>query len=870
MPPLPRFVVGTLRLVIPPRRRDEVISDLTDEYARMRQSGRARWWLLREWLSVLAAYTLAPIVDAWRAMPLWLRDVQLVLRGFRRGPIAALAAAALLSTGLLAVLLTSGLARTLLFRPVSATHGDAVRRLASVDRQGRTSLRFAYRELQQVEATFRSDAVVSAVHLAPAVIRAAGADTQTLVEVVDGEYFEVSGNSAILGRSLSATDDVPPARPAIVISEPFWRHRFDASPAVIGETVAVNGEAFTIVGVAAAAGSSSFLGASVDGWVPMLHADALLPRGWRSAPDNRLFNAFVLPRAAMPVAEARLSSAAITLSQLDAEYWRDRRLQLAAGRVLIGSQRTAVTTLGLVLAALAALILLASAFNISGVLLARATTLRRQVAIHLSIGSGRATILRRQMFEGALLGLAGSVLALALYAWLRTWFAEIAVLPTLALRLDLPLDPTLAAAVALAGLATGLILSAGPALWTTRLDLAEALRDGDVRGGTSSGIGRTRSWLVSAQLCLSLALIAGATSFVRTAASLAAADLGFDRAGLVAMDFDIEPTSPAMSELPQLAREALQRAEAMPGVVAAAMSNRAPVDESTPAIDVRADGPEGQLAGDVSVYLATAAYFDTVGVPIVRGRAFTRSEGADAGVVIVNEALAQRLWPDGDALERALYLERDRRTVRVVGIARNARYRSIAENGRPHVYLPTAPALSLTLLVRTEGNPRELLRGLQRELDAVGPGLVGFFPRTLDDHLAIQLLPARAAAGAATGLGALALLLSAVGLYGLVSWFVELRRREIGIRIAVGATSRQVRTLIVKQAMAAALPGIVCGLLVAIALGVTVRAALFGVAPADPVSLGAGVAVLAVVVACAAYVPGRRASQIDPGVVLRN
>lgn len=239
-------------------------------------------------------------------------------------------------------------------------------------------------------------------------------------------------------------------------------------------------------------------------------------------------------------------------------------------------------------------------------------------------------------------------------------------------------------------------------------------------------------------------------------------------------------------------------------------------------------------------------------------------------MAIVNETQAARLWPDGDALDRSLYLAGEGKTVRVVGIARNSKYRSLSELPQPHIYRPSPPTLGMTLLARTTGDPHETLRALQRMLDGVGPGVVGFFPRSLDDHLAIDLLPTRAVAAAAALLGTLALVLSAVGLYGLVSWFVELRRREIGVRLALGATAGHVRGLVVRQALSTALPGMIAGLLVSAGLAALARNALLNVGPLDPVALAAGAGSLSAVVMLAAYFPSRRAIRMDPVRALKD
>ena len=221
-------------------------------------------------------------------------------------------------------------------------------------------------------------------------------------------------------------------------------------------------------------------------------------------------------------------------------------------------------------------------------------------------------------------------------------------------------------------------------------------------------------------------------------------------------------------------------------------------------------------------------------------------------------------------LDRALVLPSETRTLRVVGVARDSKYRSLSEPPLPHIYRPVTPGFSLALLVRTQADPRRTMRAVQAALDGVGPGVVGFFPRTLDDHLAIDMLTTRAAARAAVTLGALALMLSGAGLYGIVMWFVEVRRREIGVRVALGASAADVRKLVVGQAALAAAPGLVIGVLMAMALTAFGQSLFIGIGAVDPVSLLQGIATLVVIVLAASYLPSRRATQVDPVIVLKD
>jgi predicted permease len=871
MPPLPRAVVWLVRAVVPQGRADTVLADLEDDYAAARARGAPRGWLVRETASLMASYVSARATRARDTFPLWVRDAQLVVRGLRRGKLAALAASALLAVGLAAVLVSAGLTEALLFRPVSTTHPDKLRRIISTDRAGRLFTRFSFIELQTIREHLQDAAEVGAVYLQPVVLRAANAHLQTMVEVVDGRYFELTGMTMVVGRGLMTHDERAGAPPVTVIADPLWRRHFDKSPGILGMNIQLNGATYTVVGVADTVGSSTFLGAGVDAWVPLAQADPLLNAGWRTNVADRWFTPFALPGRAEPEIDGRLEVAGQNLARTQTDPWRERTLRTIGATAMVGTQRSTAQMLTAVLVGLSLLILLASASNVGGVLLARAAVSARSAAIHMSMGAGRLAIARRQLLEGALIGFVAGAGAAALYAWARIELTEIALLPTLAFRLDLPFDGRIAVLAIGAGVITGLLLSIGPALGITRLDVTDALRDHGERSGASRRVSLARTVLVSAQVGLSLVLVVGATLFSRSLDALMSADIGLGREGLVAMDFDFEPAGLDHAARLGLGRQVLTRVGTLPGIDAVAMSNRAPIDQSTPIVPVALPGSDAGSLVDVTLYLATEGYFDTVGVPLLAGRPFTTVEASTAAdVVIVNQSLAARLWPDDEALDRALYLPREQLTVRVVGVARNSKYRELTETARPHIYRPSPPTLGLTLLARTAGDQREALRSIQRELDAIGAGLVGFFPRTLEDHLAVQLLPTRAAARAATALGTLALVLTTAALYALVSWFVLLRAREMSIRMALGASPRQVQRLVVRQAVVTAAPGLIAGTAVALAMGTVARSTLFGVSPYDPVALGAGIALLLTVVVIASYQPSIRATNLRPSTSLRH
>ena len=873
---LEKLVRSLLTRLLPARVANDAADDLLGEHRRIHESRgslRAAWFLVKESIGLMSSSIGAASARGLKSAVLWRRDAAHAMRSLRRRPWSMVGSTMMLAAGVAAVAASAGLATTLLFRPISGRYPDAVLRLASADLAGRTRLAFAEPELERIRDHLAGAAALAVSNLQPVVVRAGDSDIQTLAEVVGGRYFDIVGLDVLAGRPLVDSDGAAGAAAVIVISDTLWRDGFGRDPGAIGATLRLNGRAFTIVGIAGGSSTSSLLGSSVDAWIAVAHAEAMLDRDWRTNVERRWWNTIVhlAPAAGRAQLQVALERATTALAAQLPDGWRERRLITMPGTVITGNQRTAATSLSIVLAAFATLILLAAGANVGGLFLAAAAADRGRAAIQLAIGSGRASIVRRHLIEGAAVGATGGAIATGLYALIRRQLADVAVLPTLSLRLELPLNANFIVLMIGGGMLAGVLLALGPAVWMMRLDLANVLRDGSARHGGGAGLSAVRRILVAAQVAASIALLAGATLFARSVGALETLDIGFPRLGLLAMDFDLEPSAPAASMLPQLASEALARTASIPGVVAAAMASRAPIDASTPRLQVAVPGSQGRAIDDVTVYQVTETYFDTVGLPIVHGRPFSAREAErEDDVVIVNETLAARLWPDGDVLDRPLQLPSLDRTVRVVGVARDSKYRSLFDPALPHIYRPIGPGFSLALLVRTADEPRRTMLAVQHELDRVGPGVVGFFPRTLDDHLSIDMLTTRAAARAAATLGVLALLLSAAGLYGIVMWFVEARRREIGVRVALGATANDVRWLVVRQALNAAAPGLVIGLLMAIALTLFGRSLFVGIGTVDAASLAFASAALMAIVMISSYLPSRRATNVDPAIVLKD
>jgi predicted permease len=880
---LPRWLSAFVTASLPSRTSPVVLGDLAEDLARRQPDlgpAGARRWVIREAMSIVAAYHagrasawLSPMAVA-RALAqprgAW-RDFKQANRALWRNPGFAALASLTLGAGLATLIITLGFIETLVLRPLSPVQPETLRRIVSVDRTGRQALRVSNVERAHIQDQLAGTAMLGAASLQPVLVRFEETSFQTLAEVVSADYFDVLGASALHGRLLFRRDDVAGAAPVAVVSDSLWR-RFGRRPDLSGASLRVNGSPYTIVGVAHPVGTSSSFGASVDVWLPMAASDPIMNPGWRTRVDERWM--ILLTRLASsgdrPAADAALARARDHLARTIPDPWRERTLRTAPPTALVGSQRAMAVRLATLLAGLALLAVAAVCANLGALFFVRGAAARRAAAIRLSLGAARGTVLRQVLWEGVLVGLAASVLALALYGVARRALADVTILPTLSLRIGLPFGIEVVFVAAAAGLCAGVSLAIAPAWWLSRVQVARALRDqsGALTGG--AGQARVRRLLLAAQLAVALVLAVQAGVLARTLDRLAAADHGIASDRLLAMDFDVEPdASIGARSSADLAAEALARVRRMPGIAAAAMANRAPVDSSTPVVEVVASADRGELrVTDVTFYLATPGYFETVGVGIVLGRDFTDTD-VEQDVVVVNETLAERLWPRANPLDRALRLEPEGRSLRVIGIARNSRYRSLSEPPQPHLYRPTAPRFGLALLVRSVEPPAPSAAAVQRVLDAVGPGVQGFFPRTHSDHLAFDLLPVRAAAVAALIVGLVAAVLCLIGVYGLVSWLVQMRRAEIGVRMALGAAPRDIVGLIVGQGLRATAPGLIAGIVLAAAAARLTRGSVFGTMAADPTAYLGALLALTLVVILASWAPARRAAAIDPSVSLR-
>ncbi|MEQ9397759.1 MAG: ABC transporter permease [Longimicrobiales bacterium] len=700
----------------------------------------------------------------------------------------------------------------------------------------------------------------------------AGADAeQASVEMVTGNYFGVLGVRPAVGRLLGPDDDrAPGAHPVAVLGFDLWQRRFGADPAAVGRTVLVAGQPYEVVGVAPA----GFSGVEALGPAPDLFVPAMMAPGFRGELPfeawgwswiqaiGRLAEGvdYAEAVAAMDVVTDRLRRASDTNA--------DIRVLLAEGIGMAPEERAEAETMSLLLTAVALLVLLLTCANVANLFIARATTRQGEMGVRLALGAGRGRLARQLVTESVVLGLGAAAVAFVpLSLGAR---ALPSVLPY-TVSVSLAPDGRVLAMLVVLGVVSGVLFGAVPAVVAARRDLIGTLRASGTTGATRrSGI---RNGLVVLQIALSLGLLTGATLLGSSVRNAAAADPGFEPRGLLAVYVDLEGTGRYDRAQATAFGEALAReAASLPGVVSATVASRAPfLGGYTRSSRVPADRADDENASvEAEAVFVTGGYVETLGIPLLEGRTLEDPAREPEPVALVNEALARRFWPGESAVGKEL-AGGDGGPIRVVGVVADVQHRGLRAAPVPAVYQPLSESFTqrIALLVRTTGDPlavgpaaRELVAGLD-------PGLPVLATADVHGRMAASLGATRTLGTLVGAFAGLALVLAVVGLYGLVSFAVAQRVREMGIRLALGAGPDGLTRLVLRQAMALTGVGALAGVALALGVGRSLEGALFGVEASDPRALASATALLVAAAALAAWLPARRASRVDAMVSLR-
>src|SRR5687768_845443 len=697
---------------------------------------------------------------------------------------------------------------------------------------------------------------------------------------VTSNYFTILGVTAKLGRTLQVSDDTPSASPAVVISDEFWQSRFNSDPNIVGRTLKLNTQSYTIVGVT----ESSFRGLRLG----------LPPQFWLSMPAQEEFTSRerggrsidivgrLKPGVTLEQAQGQLTTIGARLAQAYPDTNRGifgrpdepRPITVVREGRLGPEGRQGVWRISILLFAVVGLVLLIACANVANLLLARASVRRREIAVRLAVGASRGRLIRQLLTESVLLALMGGVLGLLLTQWtaqsLPAFFPQRA-----AEGVDFSVDwRVLVFTLAVAAL-TGLIFGLVPALQSTRPDLVSSLKD-DAIGTSNQRFRRLglRDALVISQLALSLVLLISAALFVRSLRHAVNFDPGFAAENLVTASTDTSAARLNREQGQRFYEQMLERVRNVPGVSGATLSVVIPISGGGQRRNAVIEGYQPQPSEDMELNtnVIGEAFFRTMGIPIVRGRAFgPEDRPGGPGVAIVNEEFARRYF-NGDALGKRVQVESDSGYLEIVGVARTAKYRNLREEPLPFIYLPLSQNYQpdMTLMVRTERDPASLLGTLRNEMNGVNKAVAVFSVQMMSETIADQLAVDRMIAVLLSVFGGAALLLAAIGIYGVMGYAVAQRTREIGIRVALGAERGDIMKLIVRRGLVLTVIGATIGLALAFALTRALKSLLFGVSATDPLTFSAVATLLVAVAMLACYFPARRATTVDPIVALRN
>lgn len=688
-------------------------------------------------------------------------------------------------------------------------------------------------------------------------------------QVVSLNYFRVLRTRLSAGRGFADGESG-----VVVISHSLWQRRFGSDPSTVGRRLVLNHGAFTIVGVAPPRFRGPDFALGADLWVPITSIDSVMPQ--RPSLQDRtvpwlLVYARLRPGVSVANAQAQLDVLAGRLAHEQAKTDRDHGFVAEPARAFHPSYRGAVLNATLAVAALVAVVLIVACANVANILMSRATARRKETAIKAALGASRLRLIREMVVESTAISLLGGIAGFGLSQAILSFASAVRLPVAFPVDIDFHSDGRVFAFAMALALVTGVLFGLMPAIRASRPELVPALKDYPC-SRPHSGWG-VRDVLVLVQVSSSVLVLVVTSLFLHSLAAASSVNPGFRTDHVLLADLDPRTEGAAV---PVMERIRL-RVEALPGVASASFSDLVPPGLGARAANIRRSDDAGAVSSAPirsDVFQAGPGFLKTLGIPVLRGSDFTANHHSSQPVAIVNAALAARLWPHQDPLGRML--RRDGQSFRVIGVVGNTRTRALGDEERASLYVPLKPdgadptPFGLKLIVQTTGDSGRMASSVRQAIREVAPHLAISNVRTMAEHIDTNLVFPRVGALIFGAFGAIAILLTATGLYGVVSYSVACRTREFGIRLAIGARYEDLLRGVLGRGLLITAAGTTLGLTAALATTHLLRSLLFGITPTDPVSFVVTPFIVICVSLAACYVPARRAARVDPIAAFRN
>lgn len=813
------------------------------------------------------------------------QDLRFAARMLRKNPGVALVVMLTLALGVGANTALFGLVNGLLIQRLPVPHAEQLAALViQTNDSPLGALGFSYPQFVE----FRQQAAPFCEVFGQALGRFNfTADSQTdliVVSGVSGNYFSALGINPGLGRLVLPTEAEHPGEPATaVLGYSFWQRRFGGDAGVIGKQVRLDGHPATIVGVAPKTFRGQFAGFELDAYLPLsTYFPDPSPRGFWNSRDHHLMLSLgrLQPGVTLAQAQGRFD---VISRRLAAEYPatdKDIRVRVIDERLArpIPYANNAFLMFSALFLILGALVLLLACTNVANILMARASVRQREMALRAALGGARSRLVRQMLTETGLTSLLGGVAGVLFGAWLTHLLHSIR-LSGFPLRMDFGFDWRVFAYALLAVLFIAFFAGLAPALRATRSEVNNVLHQGGRPDAKGAARHKVRGDLMAAQVAGSLTLLVVAGLFVRSLQAVQHLDLGFDPNQLVNVRLDSSLLGYDEAQTTNFYRSLEMRVRALPGVQSTSLAAAVPMGYADAKQSVYIEGrplPTGQRAPGIWFNNVSPGYFETLRTPILAGRAFRESDAESSQrVAIVNETMARRFWPEQDPIGKRFSLTSDSGPfLEVVGVAHDGKYRNVTEDPQSYLYLPLAQnfAPERVLQIRSMLPAESLIRQTQEQIFALGGQAAIEDVQTMKQTLngALGYFMFRLGASLAAFMGFLGLVLAIVGVYGVVSYAATQRTQELGIRVALGASPRQILTLLLRQGAQLVVTGLLIGLIIAWALTRAMTHMLVGVSPSDPLTYFSVAASLAVVALLACWIPAHRAMRADPMVALRH